>query len=296
MGYEWLALGAAFLWGISSLISVTPARHLGSFAYSRWRMACVSVMLTTLALFTGGWATVSSDILWPMALSGLIGIFIGDTALFGCMNRIGPRRSGLLYSCHAVFSALLGIWLFGETLEGIRLLGAILVFSGVMIAVFFRQSGNAHQWEETKGNTWVAVGLGLTAALCQSLGGVIAKPVLTQGVDPIAASAIRMIAAFLAHGTLIFLQIRVAQPVNPINWRIFGMVVVNGFLAMSVGMTLIMYALKWGEVGMVALLSSTTPVMILPLIWLFTRVRPAPSAWLGAALAVIGAGLIVTTS
>lgn len=294
MGYEWLALAAAFLWGISSLISVTPARHLGSFAYSRWRMACVSVMLSVLALLTGGWATISSDILWPMALSGLIGIFIGDTALFGCMNRIGPRRSGLLYSCHAVFSALLGMWLFGETLEGWRLLGAILVFSGVMIAVFFRQSGNAHTWEETKGNIWIAVGLGLMAALCQSLGGVIAKPVLTQNVDPIAASAIRMIAAFLAHGALVLLQVRVAQPVNPINWRIFGMVVVNGFLAMAVGMTLIMYALKWGEVGMVALLSSMTPVMILPLIWLFTKVRPAPSAWLGAAVAVSGAALIVS--
>ncbi|WP_028023423.1 DMT family transporter [Enterovibrio calviensis] len=295
MGYEWLALAAAFLWGISSLISVTPARHLGSFAYSRWRMACVSIMLTLLALFTGGWATITSDIWWPMAISGLIGIFIGDTALFGCMNRIGPRRSGLLYSCHAGFSALLGIWLFGETLQGIRLLGAILVFSGVMIAVFFRQSGNAHQWEETKGSLGVAIALGLTAALCQSLGGVIAKPVLTGNVDPIAASAVRMIAAFAAHGTLVLLQVRVAQPVNPINWRIFGMVVVNGFLAMAVGMTLIMYALKWGEVGMVALLSSTTPVMVLPLIWLFTKVRPSPSAWIGAALAVTGAGLIVTS-
>ncbi|MDD1795847.1 DMT family transporter [Enterovibrio sp. ZSDZ42] len=295
MGYEWLALAAAFLWGISSLISVTPARHLGSFAYSRWRMASVSIMLSLLALFTGGWATVTSDIWWPMAVSGLIGIFIGDTALFGCMNRIGPRRSGLLYSCHAGFSALLGIWLFGETLQGIRLVGAILVFSGVMIAVFFRQSGNAHQWEETKGSLGVAIALGLTAALCQSLGGVIAKPVLTGNVDPIAASAIRMIAAFAAHGILVLLQVRVAQPVNPINWRIFGMVVVNGFLAMAVGMTLIMYALKWGEVGMVALLSSTTPVMVLPLIWLFTKVRPSPSAWIGAALAVTGAGLIVSS-
>ncbi|WP_407331983.1 DMT family transporter [Enterovibrio sp. 27052020O] len=295
MGYEWLALAAAFLWGISSLISVTPARHLGSFAYSRWRMACVSIMLSLLALLTGGWATITSDIWWPMALSGLIGIFIGDTALFGCMNRIGPRRSGLLYSCHAVFSALLGMWLFGETLEGIRLVGAILVFSGVMVAVFFRQTGNAHHWEETKGSLKVAIALGLLAALCQSLGGVIAKPVLTGNVDPIAASAIRMIAAFLAHGTLVLLQVRVAQPVNPINWRIFGMVVVNGFLAMAVGMTLIMYALKWGEVGMVALLSSTTPVMVLPLIWLFTKVRPSPSAWIGAALAVTGAGLIVTS-
>lgn len=53
-----------------------------------------------------------------MMLSGVIGIFIGDTALFACFNRIGPRRGGLLFACHAVFSALLGMWLFGEILQG----------------------------------------------------------------------------------------------------------------------------------------------------------------------------------
>lgn len=188
----------------------------------------------------------------------------------------------------------MGIWLFGETLEGWKLLGAILVFSGVMVAVFFRASGQAHQWEETKGSLWVAISLGLLAAFGQALGAVIAKPVLTQGLDPIAASAIRMMTTFLAHGTLLLLQVRIAQPIKPINWRIFGMVVANSFLSLALGMTLVMFALKSGDVGMVAVLSSTTPVMLLPLIWLFTRVRPAPSAWLGAALAVVGTGLIVT--
>ncbi|KXF82220.1 DMT family transporter [Enterovibrio coralii] len=294
MGYEWLALCAAFLWGFSSLISVKPAGHLGTFAYSRWRMACASVILGVGALITGGWATVTMGTLWPMALSGLIGIFIGDTALFACLNRIGPRRSGLLFSCHAVFSALMGIWLFGETLEGWKLLGAILVFSGVMVAVFFRSSGQAHKWEETKGSLWVAISLGLLAAFGQALGAVIAKPALAQGLDPVAASAIRMMTTFLAHGTLLLLQVRIAQPIKPINWRIFGMVVANSFLSLALGMTLVMFALKSGDVGMVAVLSSTTPVMLLPLIWLFTRVRPAPSAWLGAALAVVGTGLIVT--
>lgn len=49
MGYEWLALAAACLWALSSMISVTPARHLGAFAYSRWRMGCVTIMLSSLA-------------------------------------------------------------------------------------------------------------------------------------------------------------------------------------------------------------------------------------------------------
>lgn len=79
MGYEWLALAAAFLWAVASLLSVTPARHLGTFAYSRWRMGCTSLILVSMALATGGWATVNSEMVTPMMYSGLIGIFIGDT-------------------------------------------------------------------------------------------------------------------------------------------------------------------------------------------------------------------------
>ncbi|MDO6707906.1 DMT family transporter [Photobacterium sp. 1_MG-2023] len=293
MGYEWLALAAAALWAVSSLISVTPSRHLGAFAYSRWRMACVTLMLTAMAAFNGGWSTVSWDFALVMVLSGLIGIFIGDTALFACFNRVGPRRGGLLFSCHAVFSALLGIWLFDESLFGWKLVGALLVFTGVVTAILFGQKSQKHQIEAITGSLGVAVMLGLTAALCQSLGAIIAKPAMQTTLDPVAASAMRMAAAFSAHSVLRLSGAQIAKPRQPINGRILGMVALNGFLAMAVGMTLILFALQHGDVGMVALLSATTPIMILPLLWLYTRHRPPAAAWLGAILAVIGTGLIL---
>lgn len=298
MGYEWLALGAAMLWAVSSLISVTPSRHLGAFAYSRWRMACVTVMLSVMALLNGGWATLHWEAASVMLLSGLVGIFIGDTALFACFNRIGPRRAGLLFSCHAVFSALLGIWLFDEQLLGWKLVGGILVFSGVALAIFFGQSrqkdASHHHWEGSHGTLWVAIALGLTAALCQSLGAVIAKPVMQTDIDPVAASAMRMTSAFAAHSLLRITGLRLARPHQPITLSIFLQVALNGFLAMAVGMTFILYALRYGDVGMVALLSSTTPIMILPLLWLYTRIMPPWQAWCGACLAVLGTVLILS--
>jgi len=295
MSFEWLALAAAFLWAISSLISVTPARHLGTFAYSRWRMGCTAIMLTSMAFISGGWFSVSSAHIAPMMLSGLIGIFIGDTALFACMNRMGPRQAGLLFSCHAVFSAILGYFLFSETMQGQELAGAVLVFAGVLAAIFFANKKQSnHDWETVRGNIWIGIGLGLTAALCQALGGIIAKPVMQTSVDPIAASAIRMITAFLAHGAFRLSGNRLAKPVKPITLRILSITALNGFLAMAVGMTLILYALRDGNVGMVALLSSTTPIMVLPILWFYTKQRPDKFAWIGALLAVIGTGLIVS--
>ncbi|NOI60255.1 DMT family transporter [Vibrio coralliilyticus] len=295
MGFEWLALAAAFLWAVASLLSVGPAQHLGTFAYSRWRMGCTSVILASMAALTGGWATVETSAISAMALSGLIGIFIGDTALFACLNRMGPRQAGLLFSCHAVFSAILGYFLFSETMTSIELIGSALVFSGVLTAIFFGRKGQSNNHlESIKGNIWLGIGLGLIAALCQALGGIIAKPVMQTAIDPVAASAMRMMTAFAAHCVFFLSGAKLAKATLPMNLRLFAVTAVNGFLAMAVGMTLILYALQEGNVGMVALLSSTTPIMLLPILWIYTKKRPNRFAWFGAILAVVGTGLLVS--
>ena len=54
-----------------------------------------------------------------------------------------------------------------------------------------------------------------------------------------------------------------------------------------------LWAFEHGRVGLSAALSSTAPVLLVPLIWLVSRERPAAGAWLGASLAVAGAALIV---
>ncbi|QWL62389.1 DMT family transporter [Aeromonas jandaei] len=297
MGYEWLALASASLWAVAALISVKPARYLGPFAYSRWRMFLVSLMLGSISLLTGGWHTLSGSALPLLALSGLIGIFIGDTALYACMNRLGPRRSGLLFSCHALFSALLGLWIFNEQLTGSRLTGALLVFAGVMLAILFGRRSSGNEWERIRGSLTIGVALGLTAALCQSLGAIIAKPVMMSGnVDAVSASGVRMVSALLAHCALRLTGLPLTRAFRPINRQIFGMIAINGFLAMALGMTLILLALRHGDVGMVAILSSTTPVILLPLLWWHSGERPSAAAWCGTLLATLGTVLVLGAS
>jgi uncharacterized membrane protein len=61
---------------------------------------------------------------------------------------------------------------------------------------------------------------------------------------------------------------------------------------MGLGMTLILQALHTGNAGMVAIWSSVSPVLLLPLLWLVYRRRLATGAWAGAALTVLGGALI----
>lgn len=292
--FDLLALGAAACWALGSLLSVSPARHLGAFAFTRWRMLMVAAMLWTVTLASGSWHTFPLESGGAMALSGLIGIFVGDTALFAAMNRLGPRRAGVLFATHAMFSALLGFWLLGERMSLQAAAGAGLTMGGVMTAILLgRHKEESHDWEADRGHVGAGVALGLLAALCQAVSSLIAKPVMSADVDPIAASAVRVSVACGVHFILLWSGFSAARAQQAPNLRVLAQTALNGFIGMGVGMTLILIALKKGDIGMVAILSSVSPVLVLPLLWLRLGRAPALGAWLGAGLTVVGTALIL---
>jgi len=292
--HDLFALGAAACWAGASLISVSPSRYLGAFAFTRWRMLMVALMLWAVSLGSGGWRSLQAQSWSVMALSGLIGIFVGDTALFAAMNRLGPRRSGVLFATHAMFGALLGFWLLGERMSMQASWGSALTMAGVISAILLgRDKDDQHAWEADHGHVGVGVALGLLAALCQALGSLIAKPLMSGDLDPVSASAVRVSVACAAHFILLWFGLPAARAHHSLTLRVLAQTALNGFIAMGVGMTLVLLALQSGDVGMVAILSSVSPVLLLPLLWLRLGRAPAPGAWVGAGLTVLGTALIL---
>lgn len=292
--YDLFALGAAACWALGSVMAVMPARHLGAFAFTRTRMWMVAVMLWAVVAFNGGWHSFSAQAWGIMGLSGLVGIFVGDTALFSAMNRLGPRRAGVLFATHAAFSAALGFVWLGERMNLQAFLGAVLTLGGVMLAIVLgRHKDETHAWEADRGHVGVGVALALVAALCQALGSLIAKPVMAQQVDPVMASAVRVTVATCAHFVLLASGFQAARAHTPPTLRVLLQTGLNGFVAMGVGMTLVLLALEKGDVGMVAILSSVSPILVLPLLWFQLKRAPALWAWAGAALTVAGTALIL---
>jgi drug/metabolite transporter (DMT)-like permease len=102
-----------------------------------------------------------------------------------------------------------------------------------------------------------------------------------------------MLVAFGAHSGLRLAQVPFSRAVSPITWRVLGIICLNGLLAMVLGMTIFLFALRHGNVTLVAIMSSTSPVMLLPILWFFTRQRPSLGAWLGAILVVCGTALVL---
>ncbi|WP_083338618.1 DMT family transporter [Chromobacterium sphagni] len=293
MLYDLAAVGAAGCWALGSLLGAAPSRHFGPFAFTRLRLTLLTVLLGRYSLLSGGWHSVSAASLWPALLSGLTGIFLGDTVMFASMNRLGPRRTGLLFATHSVFSVLLGVLFLSERLSAGALLGCLLVFGGVLLAVAFgRREVDAHVWERND-KLMAGVALGLAAALCQALGTFFAKPAMAAGLEPVTASALRMGISCGAHYLLWLSGWKLAQSRGGYTPRMLGQTALNGIVALGLGMTLIMLALQRADVATVGILSALSPVLILPMLWVALKRPPPPLAWLGAAVSCAGTALVV---
>lgn len=294
MRAELLAALAALCWAVGSVLSAQAASRMGAFAFTRWRLFFALCLLWAVAAWSGQWRSLDLPATGLLVLSGLVGIFVGDTALFACMNRLGPRRCGILFATHALFSAVLAWPFLGETLWGWTLAGSGLLVSGVMVAIAWgRRADESHRWEDTRGRLAVGVALGLLAALCQAVATLMIKPLMATGVDAVAASAVRTSAAFVAHLILLWAGLRHSRLLQPLTPKVLANTGASAAVAMALGMTLILAALRTGQANLVGIMSSISPVLLLPLLWVIYRRRPALGAWVGSAMAVMGTALIL---
>ncbi len=291
--HELAALGAAAAWALTGIISAGPAAHLGAPAFNRVRQLFVTGLLAVYALATGVWRELDAASAAPLLVSGMLGIFLGDTLLFAALNRLGPRRAGVLFALNAPIAALLAWLVLDETLPPVAVAGVVVTVGGVALAILYgKRRAQLHRWETVRGPLWVGVALGLGAATGQALGSLIARPVMATGVDPIAASMLRVGVAAVCLTILIQLPIAAVQPRGPLTLRVAALTALTGVIALGVGMTLLLFALSGGEVGIVSTLSATSPALILPMLWARTGERPAAGAWIGAALVVAGMALL----
>ena len=290
-----LALAAALSWTMAALFSHLPATELGSLHFNRLRMIAAVIIMAGILLATGRPKAISGEF-WPhIILSSLTGIVFGDFLLFAAMRRIGPRRTNVLFATNALLAAVFG-WVFlGESLGGQTFLAILFGFCGVVLAVIYgKRRDLMHRWEAVTPPLWIGVMLGLSAAVCQALGVIFIRPAMAAGVDPVAATLARaVVGAVVFWMTWPFDKHRRDKPLIP-DRSLLLLIALNGLFGLGVGAAFLLAALKTGNVATVTILASTTPVLILPFIWIKTRMMPAPGAWAGACLVVVCTALLVT--
>ena len=288
---EFAALAAAFFWGFGALLFEAAGTRIGAFQTNLLRIIIGSLLLSlTLFLQTGAFFPIHasrSNYIW-LGLSGIVGLAIGDGALFYAIVILGPRLSTLLLSLAPPVATLIA-WIFlGESLEFLALLGIIITITAIAWVV-----SEKHGDEHIRGSKTAGVILGIVAALGQGVGVILAKMGLAGGIDALSATLIRMLpAAVMLWGVAIFTR-HAGSSMLALKDKFSALAVVGGsIVGPFVGVWLSIVAVKYTEAGVATTLLATVPILLIPMEYVVHKRTPSLRAALGAVLAVVGVGLI----
>ncbi|MGD9478500.1 DMT family transporter [Shinella sp. G-2] len=285
---EILALCAAVCIAMSGMFVSELQGRMPLLDLARVQMIAAFLMTGIASLVVGGWRSLEPWQIGFLAASSLVGIIIASTTYFAAIYSAGPRTTALLFSLASPFAVMLGYLFLGETLTGRQGIGIACVLGGIVLAIGRRSS----KATRTAPTPWLGIGLGVVTAIGQALGSLAARPAMASGVEPFTAMAVRSGIAALFFVALLAVPHPALKPAPQIARRSLGFAVGSAFFGVGLGMSLLMAALAHGNVGIVSTLSSMTPVVILPMVWARTGIVPPLPAWIGAALAVVGTGLI----
>lgn len=286
-----LSLAAAAAFAASAMFIDSVSGRVGPLQLSRWQMSLACLMTAAIVAVTGGWRTLDLEMVLWLTASSASGIMVGSLTYIATIQYTGPRISALLFTTASPFALALGFGFRGETVTLLQSAGVGLIVAGIALAVM---GPKQDEGARTPKPLWIGIGLGLATSFAQALGSLLARPAMLEGADPVAAMVVRS-----GTGALFFIALLsvpafrpAALPSRP-EIRQIGYAALAG---MVVGMSFLMAALARGDVGIVTTLSSTTPILILPMVWAVYRRMPGPLAWVGAALAVLGTAMISATS
>ena len=81
-------------------LNQNPIRKIGARAFYRVRISLVFLMHTEVSALTGDWREYTGTTIQTLMISGLISIFLGDTAFFSSLERLErlePSRSAVIF-------------------------------------------------------------------------------------------------------------------------------------------------------------------------------------------------------
>jgi len=298
---EAAALATAVCWSVTPFFFTAASRRIGSFSANVVRLVMACVLLGGAVLVTtAGDAPPPRQTLLFVA-SGLIGLTLGDAALFESLVILGPRRVSLLGALAPVVVAVVSVPLLGENMTPFAVAGMALTL------VVERPADG-----ETHGPLARGVVLGVLAAAGQGLGAICAKAGLGDApadtalgalaagdgaavsITALEGTLIRMLAG--CAGMLVWagLRGRFGEIVRSArDGRAMGMAAGGAVFGPFVGVWLSLVAFKHTRQTAVAqTIMSFSPVLVIVIARAVHHERPSARAWFGSLAAIAGVAVL----
>jgi len=294
----------------TSLLFTSAGRRIGVTPVNALRIGAAIVLLALTHAALSPTHRIFPDALprqvLLLAISGLIGLCIGDQALFTAFLDIGPRLALLSMTTAPIMAAVIGWLVLGENLPAVAVLGIGLTLTGVAWVILQRPPAQPGQDRSRYAR---GVALALLAAACQAGGLLLSKQGMGEGwlpkersLDPQAAALVRMTFAGIGMVPLVALHAwreRRRNRENDFAPQHAGSCSLGLLLALGgavlgpyLGMWYSLIATKHAPLAVAQTLFALPPVLILPFTrWLY-REQIGWRAVLGALVALAGVTLL----
>lgn len=297
---ESAAIITSFLWTFNSILFASAGRKIGSVSVNAYRIIIAVGLLSVVHfILLGTFIPLATDDQWFwIGMSGIIGLGIGDFALFAAFVVIGPRRSVLMMALSPIFAAFVAFLMLGEELSLWVGIGITITLTGVFVVILEREEASQEKPLSKKVKMWGTT-LALIGAIGQGTGIVFAKKGMLLypeiGLDvALSATLMRMIVGSIFIWLVVIFAGRISELKKAVGNR-RGMAETAGgaFIGPFIGVTLSMVAVLYTHAGVAQTLMSLMPVFIIPVIWVLYRQRTSWRGILGAIVAVVGVAILL---
>lgn len=243
------------------------------------------ILMMVLLLFTGGLQAVRVWDFAFFALSGIIGISIGDSLFFKSLQDLGAKVQVIFFLLGQIFTMVLSLLLLGELLSLQQYIGAIILLTGIVVVIGGKQ--------ENHPNKVRGIICGLLSILCFSVSAIMVKIAITD-VEVVTATFYRMV-----FGTIFTLGFGVVGKqlhfwIEPLKERrLLSLFVLNVVVITYGGFLLSMLAIKLISVSLVSVLGTTEPVFVLLFAFLINKERIRKQEIIGTLITLIGLFIII---
>ncbi len=286
---ELAAMSAALLWAIASVFFHQLGTAIPPVALNFYK-GLVALSLLILVILLQAHLSVSHAPIeirsWMLLLSsGMVGIGIGDTAFFGALNRLGERRSVLMTETLAPpLTTMIAFVALSEFLSRATYLGMVITIVGVAAVIIEQTSTTPIRSSNLAGG----IGLGLVAALCQSVGSVLSRAALTQAdIDPLWSAGIRIAGGVLSLTLWLKLTRQAFFPDLVRSIKVWRLIMIATLMGTFMGIFLQQLALKHTQAGIAQTLLATSSLFIVPIVAMRGERVSSQSIW-GAIVAFSG--------
>ncbi len=294
---ELAALATAVCWSFTSVFFSIGGRRVGSAVVNRTRLLFAIVFISVFHLFVEGVLFPFGTEPWRwgiLTLSSILGLGLGDGALFYAFVLIGPRLSMLVMTLVPVFSAFFAWLAFGESLRPIEFVGMGITIVAIGWVVSERRAPNATQ--ERDPNYLLGLGMAVLGALGQTSNLVVTKYALLDGYSALSATLIRIFVALIALWLLAGWRGEVRSSINKLQDRGALLAIMAGALVGPfLGIWFSLIAVQNSRVGIASTIMALPPVLLIPLTAIFLKEKVTARALLGTGIAIGGVSLLFLT-